>query len=62
MVSWVFDIYVLLQMSAHSEDRIKSGIAKLKKAKGSTTQGRLDSFFKVSLSPTKKRKVRTYKI
>lgn len=29
----------------------------MKKAKSTTTQGRLDSFFKVTLSPTKKRKV-----
>ena len=46
----------------YSEDRIKGGIAKLKKAKGATTQGRLDSFFKVSLSPSKKRKVRVVNV
>lgn len=40
-----------------NEDRIRSGAKKLMKAKGTTTQGRLDSFFKVLPStPTQKRK------
>ncbi|KAF6031390.1 FEN1 [Bugula neritina] len=49
-------IKYMCEEKGFNEDRIKSGIAKLKKAKGATTQGRLDSFFKVSLSPSKKRK------
>ena len=43
-----------------SEDRIRNGIKKLTKARNTTTQGRLDSFFKVLPSPTtnaNKRKV-----
>ncbi|MPC94310.1 Flap endonuclease 1 [Portunus trituberculatus] len=35
-----------------SEDRIRNGIKKLTKARNTTTQGRLDSFFKVLPSPT----------
>ncbi|XP_067937764.1 flap endonuclease 1-like [Watersipora subatra] len=49
-------IEYMCEQKGFNEDRIKSGIAKLKKAKGVTTQGRLDTFFKVSLSPSKKRK------
>lgn len=43
-----------------SEDRIRSGMKKLTKARQGSTQGRLDSFFKVlpSPSPSNKRKVR----
>lgn len=40
-----------------NEDRIRSGAKKLVKAKGTTTQGRLDNFFKVLPStPAQKRK------
>ena len=35
-----------------SEDRIRNGCKKLDKARGGSTQGRLDSFFKVLPSPT----------
>merc|ERR1712045_464987 len=35
-----------------AEDRIRNGCKKLDKARGGSTQGRLDSFFKVSPSPT----------
>ena len=35
-----------------AEDRIRNGCKKLDKARGGTTQGRLDSFFKVLPSPT----------
>lgn len=35
-----------------AEERIRNGIKKLDKARGGATQGRLDSFFKVLLSPT----------
>ena len=44
-----------------NEERIRNGCKKLVKARGTTTQGRLDSFFKVMPSPTNndnKRKVR----
>ena len=46
-------------MLIFSEDRICSGIKKLTKARQGSTQGRLDSFFKVlpSPSPSSKRKV-----
>ncbi|MCL4117301.1 UNVERIFIED_CONTAM: hypothetical protein GTU68_013527 [Idotea baltica] len=37
-----------------SEDRIRNGIKKLHKAKTSSTQGRLDSFFKVTHVPSNK--------
>jgi len=43
-----------------AEDRIRNGAKKLQKARSGTTQGRLDSFFKVLPSPTagqNKRKV-----
>ena len=42
-----------------SEDRIRNGAKKLTKARHSSTQGRLDNFFKVIQSPTSstKRKV-----
>lgn len=41
-----------------SEDRIRSGLKKLTKARHGSTQGRLDSFFKVLPSNTpNKRKV-----
>ena len=42
-----------------SEDRVRSGIAKMKKAKGKQAQRRMDSFFKVVAAPSganKKRK------
>lgn len=42
-----------------SEDRVRSGAKKLQKARGTSTQGRLDSFFKVlpsTPSTTPKRK------
>ena len=45
----------------YSEERIRSGIKKLQKARQSSTQGRLDSFFKVlpiTPSPANKRKAR----
>merc|ERR1712112_807308 len=34
------------------EERIRNGCKKLEKSRGSSTQGRLDSFFKVLPSPT----------
>jgi flap endonuclease-1 len=46
---------------AFSEDRVRNGAKKLTKARTGTTQGRLESFFKVLPSPSKttnKRKVR----
>ncbi|XP_019628960.1 PREDICTED: flap endonuclease 1 [Branchiostoma belcheri] len=39
-----------------SEDRIKNGAKKLRTARHTSTQGRLDSFFKVMSSPSVKRK------
>ena len=44
-----------------NEDRIRNGIKKLAKARNTSTQGRLDSFFKILPSPSStdnKRKVR----
>ncbi|XP_012269804.1 flap endonuclease 1 [Athalia rosae] len=40
-----------------NEDRVRSGAQKLKKARGTSTQGRLDSFFKVlpSTTPVKRK-------
>lgn len=49
----------LVQEKGFSEERIRSGIKKLQKARQSSTQGRLDSFFKVlpiTPSPANKRK------
>ncbi|XP_071085280.1 flap endonuclease 1-like [Haliotis cracherodii] len=48
----------MVTQKGFSEDRMKNGIKKLVKAKQGTTQGRLDSFFKVmsSSSSTPKRK------
>jgi len=40
-----------------SEERIRNGVKKLEKAKTGTTQGRLDSFFKVVNVTSTKRKV-----
>ena len=42
-----------------SEDRIRNGCKKLAKARGTSTQGRLDSFFKVipGSNTSNKRKV-----
>jgi len=53
-------IKFLVEEKGFSEDRIRSGIKKLTKARQGSTQGRLDSFFKVlpSPSPSNKRKVR----
>ncbi|XP_039285242.1 flap endonuclease 1 isoform X2 [Nilaparvata lugens] len=34
-----------------AEDRVRNGAKKLQKARGTTTQGRLDSFFKISTTP-----------
>ncbi|RZF36034.1 hypothetical protein LSTR_LSTR005850 [Laodelphax striatellus] len=34
-----------------AEDRVRNGAKKLLKARGTTTQGRLDSFFKISTTP-----------
>ncbi|KAF7273667.1 flap structure-specific endonuclease 1 [Rhynchophorus ferrugineus] len=39
-----------------SEDRVRNGVKKLLKARGSSTQGRLDSFFKVLSTVPAKRK------
>lgn len=47
---------------AFNEDRVRNGVKKLTKARTGTTQGRLDSFFKVLPSTNNtsyKRKVRT---
>ena len=51
---------VLIFFLYFSEDRIRNGAKKLLKARHSSTQGRLDSFFKVlpSKTPPTKRKVR----
>lgn len=51
-------IKFLVEEKGFSEDRIRSGIKKLTKARKGSTQGRLDSFFKVlpSPSPSSKRK------
>jgi len=51
-------IKFLVEEKGFSEDRIRSGIKKLTKARQGSTQGRLDSFFKVlpSPSPSSKRK------
>lgn len=45
---------------AFNEDRVRNGAKKLAKARTGTTQGRLDSFFKVlpSTNTASKRKVR----
>jgi flap endonuclease-1 len=45
-----------------NEERVKNGAKKLHKARNTSTQGRLDSFFKVlpNSSPTPKRKVRSF--
>lgn len=45
-------IQFLVEEKGFSEDRIRSGIKKLVKARQGSTQGRLDSFFKVLPSPT----------
>uniref|UniRef100_A0A915K533 Uncharacterized protein n=1 Tax=Romanomermis culicivorax TaxID=13658 RepID=A0A915K533_ROMCU len=46
-------------MKDFSEDRIRNGIQKLMKSRGTATQGRLDSFFTVSTTSmtTLKRKI-----
>jgi flap endonuclease-1 len=52
----------LCEDKAFNEDRVKNGAKKLSKARTGTTQGRLDSFFKVLPSTNHtaiKRKVRT---
>ncbi|XP_032218504.1 flap endonuclease 1 isoform X2 [Nematostella vectensis] len=46
-----------IEEKGFSEDRIRSGIKKLTKARHGSTQGRLDSFFKVLPSPANKRKL-----
>ncbi|KXJ23819.1 flap endonuclease 1 [Exaiptasia diaphana] len=46
----------MAQEKGFSEDRIRSGIKKLTKARHGSTQGRLDSFFTVKTSTTPKRK------
>lgn len=38
-----------------SEDRVRNGSKKLIKARSSTTQGRLDSFFSISSTPNKRK-------
>lgn len=58
----VFSVKIMFKFIFYfvlSEDRIRSGIKKLAKARKGSTQGRLDSFFKVlpSPSPSSKRKV-----
>ena len=55
---------VMFRVLFLSEERIRSGIKKLVKARQGSTQGRLDSFFKVlpSPSPVNKRKVKEYTI
>ena len=45
---------------AFSEERVRNGTKKLAKARSGTTQGRLDTFFKVLPNTTNKRKVSTY--
>ena len=57
---WKFFSWVIFECTfIFSEDRIRSGIKKLTKARQGSTQGRLDSFFKVlpSPCPASKRKV-----
>jgi len=50
---------VLILLTYYSEERIRNGAKKILKAKQSSTQGRMDSFFKVipSNKPAIKRKV-----
>lgn len=44
-----------------SEERVRNGAKKLHKARNTSTQGRLDSFFKVlPTTPTPKRKVKYF--
>jgi len=45
-----------------NEERVRNGAKKLHKARNTSTQGRLDSFFKVlpNSTPTPKRKVRFF--
>ncbi|KAK3750476.1 hypothetical protein QZH41_018125, partial [Actinostola sp. cb2023] len=50
-------ITYMAEEKGFSEDRIRSGIKKLTKARHGSTQGRLDSFFTVLPSNTPKRKV-----
>jgi len=45
-------IKFMVEEKGFSEDRIRSGIKKLTKARQGSTQGRLDSFFKVLPSPS----------
>jgi len=48
----------LVTEKGFSEDRVKKGIQKLNKARGSAVQGRLDGFFMVTpCSPVKKQKI-----
>lgn len=42
----------LVEEKGFNEDRIRSGIKKILKARKGSTQGRLDSFFKVMPSPS----------
>ena len=53
-----FKMLILLDLfSLSSEDRIRNGAKKLSKSRGTSTQGRLDNFFKVTSVTSTKRKV-----